>query len=75
MWKIENFSVTQILREINFGECRCCKTAVFVTVWKVENSQCENFMFLYHSDFTFYNDSRSAKSAISTLLESLILTF
>ena len=29
MWKFENFSVIQILREINFGESRSSKTAVF----------------------------------------------
>ena len=29
VWKFQEFSVTQILREINFGECRTCKTAFF----------------------------------------------
>ena len=29
MWKFENFSVIPILREINFGESRSSKTAVF----------------------------------------------
>ena len=29
VWKIDNFSVTQILREIIFGESRRSKTAVF----------------------------------------------
>ena len=28
-WKFQNFSVTQILREINFGNSRSLKTAVF----------------------------------------------
>ena len=32
MWKFENFSVIQILREINFGESRSSKTAVFATL-------------------------------------------
>ena len=27
VWKFQDFSVTQILREINFGECRSSKTA------------------------------------------------
>ena len=30
MWKFEDFSFTQILCEINFGESRSSKTAVFV---------------------------------------------
>ena len=29
VWKLQDFSVTQILREINFGESRCSKTAAF----------------------------------------------
>ena len=29
MWKSNDFSATQILREINFGEIRSAKTAVF----------------------------------------------
>ena len=29
VWKFHNFYVTQILREINFGECRGSKTADF----------------------------------------------
>ena len=29
VWKIHDFSVTQILREVNFGESRSCKTAIF----------------------------------------------
>ena len=31
--KIHNFSVTQILREINFGESSSCKTAVLPNSW------------------------------------------
>ena len=27
MWKFQDFSITQILREINFEEARSCKTA------------------------------------------------
>ena len=29
VWKFQDFSITQILREINFGEIRSAKTAVF----------------------------------------------
>ena len=29
VWKFQDFSVIQILREINFGESRSSKTAVF----------------------------------------------
>ena len=30
VWKCHRISVTQILREINFGECRRSKTVIFV---------------------------------------------
>ena len=33
MWKYHGFSVIQILREINFGESRSSKTAVFAIFW------------------------------------------
>ena len=29
VWKIRDFSVTQILREINFEECRSSEIAIF----------------------------------------------
>ena len=29
VWKIQHFSVTQILREINFGECESLKSVKF----------------------------------------------
>ena len=29
LWKFHDFSVTQILREINFGESRSAETAIF----------------------------------------------
>ena len=32
MWKFQNFSPTQILREINFGESRSSKTAVWAVL-------------------------------------------
>ena len=32
MWKFQDFSVTQILREINFGESRSSKTAGFFSI-------------------------------------------
>ena len=28
MWKFQDFSVTQILREIKFGDSRCAKSAI-----------------------------------------------
>ena len=35
-WKFQNFCVIQILREINFGESRSCKTA-FLAIFRALN--------------------------------------
>ena len=32
VWKFQDFSVTQVLREINFGEPRSIKTAIFAVL-------------------------------------------
>ena len=32
MWKVHDFSVTQILREVNFGKFKSCKSAVCTTL-------------------------------------------
>ena len=35
LWKFHDFSIAQILREINFGESRSSKTAVFAILGAV----------------------------------------
>ena len=35
VWKIQHFSITQILREINFGECKSSKNAIFAILGAV----------------------------------------
>ena len=44
VWKFHDFSVTQILREINFGESKSSKTAVFVIFWALK--------MIYLADFS-----------------------
>ena len=48
VWKLQNFSNTEILREIKVGEFR-----VDSTVWKstIKRHSVENAGFFYHSDF------------------------
>ena len=46
VWKFQDFPVIQILREINYGECRSCNTAVFATFWAFESSNLVNFSLL-----------------------------
>ena len=43
MWKFQDFSVIQILREINFGESRSSKNAVFAIFRGSEFSYFGNF--------------------------------
>ena len=44
MWKFQHFSITQILREVNFGECKSSKTAVFAIFGILE---VQNLPFYY----------------------------
>ena len=46
VWKIINFSITQILREIKIGEFRVSKSAIFT------NSDTLNFAFYEFLHFT-----------------------
>ena len=50
MWKIQEFSVIQILREINFGDSRSAETAFF-----------GNFKGSDFSNFGKFQPSKSAK--------------
>ena len=45
MWKLEDFSVTQILREIKFGESRGPKTAIFAILGALNFVNLVNFIF------------------------------
>ena len=45
VWKFQDFSITQILREINFGESRRAKTAIFAILGAL------NFVDLVHFSF------------------------
>ena len=37
VWKFHDFSITQILREINFGDSRSAKSAMFNTLLQAHN--------------------------------------
>ena len=43
MWKFQDFSITQILREINFGDSRSAETAVFAILGAVNFVHLVNF--------------------------------
>ena len=72
VWKFHNFSITQILREINFGDSRSAKSAVFV-ILESEFSSFGQFQpsknAKIHKDSKF-RTSKFAKMAHFALLES-----
>ena len=43
MWKFQDFSITQILREINFVDSRSAKTAIFAILESVNLVNLVNF--------------------------------
>ena len=59
LWKFHDFSVTQILREINFREFRICKTAVSVILEALD------FVNLVH--FSLQKVPKFIKSQIQSL--------
>ena len=50
VWKFRDFSITQILSEINFGDFRCAKSAILM------NLMAPNFDFL--SIFALFNSQK-----------------
>ena len=58
-WKFQDFSVTHILREINFGESRSSKTAVFAFF--------ENLDFVNLLNFSLQKVQNFIKSKIQNL--------
>ena len=72
MWKFHDFSITQILRGINFGDSRSAKSANFT------NSEALNFdiyAFLHYLKDGFYqiDQIQKPKTAVLELPESLKL--
>ena len=43
VWKFQDFSLIQILRETDFGGCRSSKTAVFAIFWALNFVNLEHF--------------------------------
>ena len=46
MWKFHNFSITQILREIDFGDARSAKYAIVTRSMALNFDFCEFLHFL-----------------------------
>ena len=59
VWKFQDFSVIQVLREINFGESRSSKTAVFTGFGLL--------IFVHLVDFSLRKLQKFIKIKIQTL--------
>ena len=66
MWKFQDFSVIQILREINFGESRSTKTAVFAISGSLYFDNLLNICLQKVKKFTLENVKRSQKFKIQS---------
>ena len=76
VWKFKDFSVTQIFREINFGESRSAKTAVFAILGALNFHNLVNFSLQKVQKFikkSQFRASKCVKMADLALLECPIL--
>ena len=60
MWKFQDFSVTQILREINFGELRSAKSAI-LTHLEGQNFDFNDFLHFLNSEMGQINKIQPLK--------------
>ena len=77
MWKFQNFSVSQILREINFGDSRSAKYAILthVQALKFDFHEFLHYLKAEIDQMNKFRALRIAKHAISTHLEALKFDF
>ena len=75
VWKLQDFSITQILRETNFWDSRNAKTAVFAILRAVMFVHMKNFSLqkLQKSYKSKFSAPKCVKIADFALLESLKL--
>ena len=72
MWKFHDFSITQILREINFGDFRRAKSAIITLLEALNFSFYEFLRFLKAAidQINKIQGPKNGKTAVLELLES-----
>ena len=60
MWKFHDFSITQILREINFGDSRSAKSAI-LTHLKALNFDFRDFLNFLKAEICQINKTKNGK--------------
>ena len=65
VWKFHDFSITQILREINFGEFRSAKSAIWTDL-EALNFDFYAFLHILEAKFlpNWQNSEKMAKTAV-----------
>ena len=73
MWKFQDFSATQILREINFAHFRVSKTVIFAVfeAMNIDFCQFQPTKKIMNSSKTKFRASRNVKMALFKLFKSL----
>ena len=66
VWKFQDFSVTQILREINFGEFKSAQSAVFA-ILEALNFYFYGFLHFLNIKITEFKAPKMSKTAILEL--------
>ena len=77
MWKFQDFSAIQILREINFGHFEASKTAI-LTVWAAPNFWCLDIFDIFNCEIfqkSKYEAFKIVKTAIFDILKSAEIDF
>ena len=69
-WKFHNFSITQILREITFGDCRSAKSANLKSLWILIFMKFCSFWRLKFTKVTNFRAPKMAKAAFLDLQNS-----
>ena len=62
MWKFHDFSITQILREINFGDFKSAKSAI-LTHLEALKFDFNEFLHFLKAEFYQINQIQSSKNA------------
>ena len=68
MWKIQNFSITQILREMNFRDSRSAKTA---NLTFLKTLHFDTFLHFYRGEFEKNPTLEHLKTAKMAFFETL----
>ena len=67
VWKSHYFSITQILREINFGDSRCAKSTISAHLETV-NFGFDDFLHFLKAQFDQLDKIQSLKNGKTTIL-------